>query len=94
MPAFRLDDKRQILASQLPLHEGHCNRVESSSRVDSFARAEAHSMRCWGDGDGIRPRHSPSGISKQERPVSFQFIENVHHARLGKLHFLRDELGG
>ena len=94
MPAFRLDDKRQVFASQLPLHEGHCNRIERSSRVDLFARAEAHSMRCWGDGDGISPRHSPLGISKQERLVSFQFIENIRHTRFGKPQFLRDALGG
>lgn len=34
MTALRLYDERQRLTPQLPLHEGHSYRIDSSSRVD------------------------------------------------------------
>jgi len=45
MGTFGLNDKGKVFFSELPLHKGRCNRVDSSSGVYLLTRAECDAMR-------------------------------------------------
>jgi hypothetical protein len=85
MPALCVDDKRQRLSPQMPLHEGHGYGIDGSSRVDPLSCAESYAMRRVSHRHRIGPFYRPVLIPEQERHLLLQVIQHADHLVQGQL---------
>ena len=89
MGAFRSDFYRNLVVSQLPLHEGRRYRVLGSGGVQPLARAEQQMMDSILHCDREGPRDVATAIANEEKKVILQIGENLFRARQGQPQRLR-----
>ncbi len=92
--AFCLDGEREKFSSQLPLHEGHRNRVDASSGVDLLTSTEGHPV--WGRRycHRISPNDGTLSIPEKESHVRFQLTQDSNHTVEREAQAVGDELWG
>lgn len=74
--AFRPDAEAQRFVSELPLHEGQCNRVNTSGSIDRLTGAESHPVGRPFGGNRIGPNHRAGFVAVQKGQFPFQFIQD------------------
>jgi hypothetical protein len=83
--ALGLDQRRDRLGSQLPLHEGRRQRVERSGCVQSLLTVQRDSMGSRLDGDRVGPGDHAVPIAKEEGQVPLEVVKNGGDARHGNV---------
>jgi hypothetical protein len=74
--ALGFDEAGYVLAADMPLHEGHCDRILRSGTVERFAGAQGDTVRGGLDGERKGPDHVAGLVADQEEQVRLQLAQD------------------